>query len=281
MKIDSHQHFWAINDTDYVWMGEEHGTIQRDFLPTDLKPLLAASGIDGCVAVQARQMIEETRWLLGLAEQNDFIRGVVGWVPLLENAGAPWLEEFAPHPKLAGVRHVVHDEPDDDFILREDFNAGIKQLANHGLVYDILIFAKHLSQTISFVDRHPGQAFVVDHIAKPCIRKGVFDEAWATGIRELAQRENVSCKISGMITEVRDDTWDAELLRPYFETVIDAFGAQRVMFGSDWPVCLLRGNYQAWAETVSEMTSTLSPDEQAALWGGNAARIYGLTPSII
>jgi L-fuconolactonase len=281
MKIDSHQHFWAINDTDYGWMGEEHGSIQRDFLPTDLEPLLVANSIDGCVAVQARQMIEETRWLLDLAEQHDFIRAVVGWVPLLENAGTPWLEEFAAHPKLTGVRHVVHDEPDDNFILRKDFNAGIKQLANHGLAYDILIFAKHLSQTISFVDRHPGQAFVVDHIAKPCIRKDVFDEAWATGIRELAQRENVSCKISGMITEVRDDEWDVELLQPYFETVIDAFGAQRVMFGSDWPVCLLRGSYQVWAETVSEMTSTLSPDEQAALWGGNAARIYGLTPSII
>ncbi len=279
MKIDSHQHFWAINDTDYVWMGDEHASIKRDFLPADLAPLMAASGIDGCVAVQARQMIEETRWLLGLAEQNDFIRGVVGWVPLIENAAAPWLEEFATHPKLTGVRHVVHDEPDDDFILREDFNAGIKQLAQHGLVYDILIFAKHLRQTARFVDRHPGQAFVVDHIAKPSIRKGQFDDAWAAGIRELAQRDNVSCKLSGMITEVRDAEWDTELLRPYFETIIDAFGAQRVMFGSDWPVCQLRGTYQEWARTVSAMVAPLSPDEQSAIWGGNAARVYGLATS--
>ncbi len=280
MKIDSHQHFWAINDTDYVWMGDEHACIKRDFLPADLAPLMAASGIDGCVAVQARQMIEETRWLLSLAEQHDFIQGVVGWVPLLENAAAPWLEEFATHPKLTGVRHVVHDEPDDNFILREDFNAGIKQLARHGLVYDILIFGKHLPQTARFVDRHPGQAFVVDHIAKPSIRKGQFDETWAAGIRELAQRENVSCKLSGMITEVRDAEWDTELLRPYFETIIDAFGAQRVMFGSDWPVCQLRGTYQEWTRTVSAMVSSMSPDEQSAIWGGNAVRVYGLSTSL-
>ncbi|MBT8038427.1 MAG: amidohydrolase family protein [Verrucomicrobiae bacterium] len=276
MKIDSHQHFWAINDTDYGWMGEEHGTIRRDFLPSDLAPLLVESGIDGCVAVQARQMMEETRWLLSLAEQNDLIHGVVGWVPLLESAVGASLEEFASHPKLVGVRHVVHDEPDDNFILREDFNAGIKQLSQHGLVYDILIFAKHLSQTIRFVDRHPEQVFVVDHIAKPCIQDGQFDLAWAAGIRELAQRENVSCKVSGMITEVRGDKWDVDLLRPYFETIIDAFGPQRVMFGSDWPVCLLRGSYQAWAESVAEMSSALSSSEQAAIWGGNAAEIYGL-----
>jgi len=276
MKIDSHQHFWAINDTDYVWMGDEHAAIKRDFLPSDLAPLMAAVGIDGCVAVQARQMVEETSWLLGLAEQNDFIQGVVGWVPLLENAGAPWLEKFASHPKLTGVRHVVHDEPDDDFILRKDFNAGIKQLANHGLVYDILIFAKHLPQTIRFVDRHPEQAFVVDHIAKPNIRMRQFDQAWADKISELAQRENVSCKLSGMITEVLDTEWDVELLLPYCKTVIEAFGTQRVMFGSDWPVCQLRGTYHEWTLAVSAMTSTLSTDEQSAIWGGNAARVYGL-----
>lgn len=281
MKIDSHQHFWAINDTDYVWMGDEHATIKRDFLPADLAPLMAASGIDGCVAVQARQMIEETRWLLGLAEQNDFIQGVVGWLPLLENAASPWLEEFAPHPKLTGVRHVVHDEPDDDFILREDFNAGIKQLAKHGLIYDILIFAKHLPQTIRFVDRHPEQAFVVDHIAKPNIHSDQFDGAWAAGIRELARRENVSCKLSGMITEVADTEWNTELLQPYFDTVVDAFGARRLMFGSDWPVCQLRGTYQQWAQTVTELTAPLSPDEQSAIWGDNASRVYGLSPSSI
>jgi L-fuconolactonase len=279
MKIDSHQHFWAINDTDYVWMGAEHAPLKRDFLPADLKPLLDAAGIDGCVAVQARQMVGETRFLLDLADRHDWIRGVVGWVPLLEHAGTPWLDEFAPHPKLVGVRHVVHDEPDDHFILREDFNAGIRRLAEHGLVYDILIFGRHLPQTIRFVDRHPAQPFVVDHIAKPCIRQDRFDAAWATGIRELARRENVSCKLSGMVTEVRDPAWNAALLRPYFETVLEAFGAQRVLFGSDWPVCLLRASYPAWVSAVAKLVSPLGPDEQAALWGGNATRIYGLRTS--
>lgn len=276
MKIDSHHHLWAINDTDYVWMTEDHARIRQDFLPEDAAKNFAAAGIDGSVVVQARQMIEETEWLLGLAEANDWMKGVVGWVPLLEDAGEPHLERFAPHPKLCGVRHVVHDEPDDDFILREDFNEGIKRLASYDLLYDILIFEKHLPQTIEFVDRHPEQAFVVDHVAKPVIRKDVFDQAWADNIRELAKRERVSCKVSGMVTEVRDPEWNAGLLRPYFETVLEAFGADRLMYGSDWPVCLLRSEYTDWVACVRELAGGLSEDEQAAFWGGNAARIYGL-----
>ncbi len=276
MKIDSHHHLWAINDTDYVWMTEDHARIRRDFLPEDAATNFKASGIDGSVVVQARQMVEETEWLLGLAEANDWMRGVVGWVPLLEDGGEPFLERFASHPKLCGVRHVVHDEPDDDFILREDFNEGIRRLAGYGLVYDILIFEKHLPQTIEFVDRHPEQVFVVDHIAKPVIRKDAFDEAWARNIRELAKREKVSCKLSGMVTEVRDAEWDTELLRPYFETVLEAFGADRLMFGSDWPVCLLRSEYGAWVGCVEELVADLSEDEKAAFWGRNAARIYGV-----
>jgi L-fuconolactonase len=275
-KIDTHQHFWAINDTDYLWMSEAHATIKRDFLPADLRPLLDKAGIDGCVAVQARQMVCETEWLLALADQNPWIRGVVGWVPLLESAGGPWLEQFAAHPKLAGVRHVVHDEPDDHFILRPDFNEGIRRLAGYGLVYDILIFWKHLPQTIGFVDRHPGQVFVVDHIAKPRIRRDAFDADWAAGIRELAKRGNVHCKVSGMLTEVRDETWETEMLRPYFETVYEAFGPRRVMFGSDWPVCLLRAGYAGWVRVAEDLTSALSDDERSAFWGGNAARIYQL-----
>jgi L-fuconolactonase len=197
MKVDSHQHFWEINDTDYVWMGEEHARIKRDFLPQDLQPLLQAAGLDGCVAVQARQMVKETEWLLSLAEEHDFIQGVVGWVPLCENGGGADLEKWARHPKLCGVRHVVHDEPDDNFILGDDFNDGVKRLRELGLTYDILIFGKHLPQTIEFVDRHPDQPMVVDHIAKPVIEAGHFDEAWASGIRELAKREQVNCKLSG------------------------------------------------------------------------------------
>ena len=276
MKIDSHHHLWAINDTDYVWMTEDHAVIRRDFLAPELDAVLDESGIDATVAVQARQMVEETEFLLAFADANPRVRGVVGWVPLLENGGDPWLEKFSAHPKLVGVRHVVHDEPDDDFILRPDFNDGIRKLRKYSLLYDILIFWKHLPQTIRFVDMHPEQPFVVDHIAKPRIAAGAFDAEWAASIRELAKRENVSCKISGMITEVRDAEWNAEVLRPYFDTVLEAFGPQRVMYGSDWPVCLLRGSYASWVRAVGELAASLSADEHAALWGGNAGRIYQL-----
>ncbi len=279
MKIDSHHHLWAINDTDYVWMSEAHAVIRRDFLSADLNAAFDESGIDGSVAVQARQMTGETDFLLAIAEANPRIKAVVGWVPLCENGGEPWLEKFAAHPKLSGVRHVVHDEPDDDFILRPDFNEGIRNLAKYGLVYDILIFWKHLPQTIRFADMHPCQPFVVDHIAKPRIAAGNFDTEWAAGIRELAKRENVSCKISGMLTEVRGEQWDIDLLRPYFETVYEAFGPQRVMFGSDWPVCLLRSSHAEWTKICAELTKSLGPAEQAAFWGGNAARVYQIPNS--
>lgn len=275
-RIDSHHHLWAINDTDYVWMTEAHATIRRDFLLPEMQSAFASGGIGGSVVVQARQMIAETGWLLGLADASPQIRGVVGWVPLLENAGEPYLERFAPHPKLKGVRHVVHDEPDDDFILRPDFNAGISRLKTYGLVYDILIFGRHLPQTLGFVDQHPQQPFVVDHVAKPVIVKNQFDRAWADGIRELGRREHVSCKISGMFTEVRDASWDLKLLQPYFDTVVEAFGPERVMYGSDWPVCLLREPYDVWAKTAQQLAAALSEDEQSAFWGGNATRIYSL-----
>jgi len=275
-RIDSHHHLWAINDTDYVWMTEAHEVIRRDFLISEMRAAFATGGIDGSVVVQARQMIKETQWLLGLADESPQIRGVVGWVPLMEKSGEPYLERFAPHPKLKGVRHVVHDEPDDDFILRPDFNAGISRLKTYGLIYDILIFGKHLPQTLRFVDQHPQQEFVVDHIAKPQIAKGAFDQTWADGIRELGKREHVSCKISGMLTEVRDADWDLDVLQPYFDTVFEAFGPQRVMYGSDWPVCLLREPYHVWAKTAQQLAAALSADEQAAFWGGNATRIYGL-----
>lgn len=276
MMIDSHQHFWVINDTDYVWMTDAHDTIRRDFLPDDLEPLLDATGIDGTVAVQARQMVEETAWLLELARLHPRIRGVVGWVPLCDRAGEPWLERFAADPRLVGVRHVVHDEPDDFFILRADFDEGVRRLAHHGLVYDILIFARHLPQTITFVDRHPDQPFVVDHVAKPTIVRGAFDRMWALGVRDLARRENVACKVSGMVTEVRDAAWDVELLRPYFDTVLEAFGPSRLMVGSDWPVCLLRAPYGEWAAAFDRLVGELSAVEQAAIRGGTACRVYGL-----
>jgi len=275
MKIDSHHHLWAINDTDYIWMTDAHAAIRRDFLSNEFNATMDASGIDGTVAVQARQMTGETDFLLGFADANPRIKAVVGWIPLCENGGEPFLEKFAAHPKLAGVRHVVHDEPDDDFILRPDFNEGIRNLAKHGLRYDILIFWKHLPQTIRFADMHPDQPFIVDHIAKPRIRQDAFDTEWANGIRELAKREHISCKLSGVLTEVRGESWDIDLIQPYFETVLEAFGPDRLMFGSDWPVCLLRSSHLEWTQLAESLTRDLSGDEKSAFWGGNAARTYG------
>jgi len=275
MKIDSHHHLWAINDTDYVWMTERHATLRRDFLSSDLDAVLDASGLDGSVVVQARQMNAETDFLLAVAGQNPRIKAVVGWVPLCEDGCQEALEHYAAHPKLRGVRHVIHDEPDDHFISRPDFNAGVKRLGKHGLVYDILIFPKHLPQTVRMVDQHPSQGFVVDHMAKPQIQRGSFDHAWAHGIRELALREQVSCKVSGVLTEVRDTNWDLELIQPYFDTILQAFGTHRVMFGSDWPVCLLRSSHHAWTAVCERLTASLSDHEKASFWGMNAKRIYG------
>lgn len=275
-RIDSHHHLWAINEVDYGWMTDAHQSIRRDFLLSEMQAAFASGGVDGSVVVQARQMPEETEWLLGLADVSPLIRGVVGWVPLMQDAGEPFLERFAAHPKLKGVRHVVHDEPDDDFILGAEFNRGIRRLATYGLAYDLLIFWKHLPQSIRFVDRHPDQVFVVDHVAKPRIVAGCFDHEWADGIRELAKREHVSIKVSGMLTEVRDAAWDIDCLQPYFDTVFEAFGPERVMHGSDWPVLLLREPYDVWIRTVEQLSSALSEAEQAAFWAGNAKRIYRL-----
>ncbi|MFN3192764.1 MAG: amidohydrolase family protein [Aureliella sp.] len=273
MRIDTHQHFWKINDTDYPWI-PDGSVIRRDFLPDDLAPLLESCNLDASIAVQARQSAEETSWLLSLAEKHETICGVVGWVPLADKLGEPYLEQFADHPKLVGMRHVVQGEPDDNFILREDFNKGVARLKHYGLVYDILIFAKHLRPTIEFVDLHPEQPMVLDHIAKPTIIPGKFDEEWKQGMLELGKRSNVYCKLSGMATEVRADSWDASLLEPYFEVALEAFGANRLVYGSDWPVCLLMTEYQQWYKTVEQFLSKLSDHEQTAIWSENARQAY-------
>jgi L-fuconolactonase len=233
------------------------------------------SGVEGTVAVQARQTTEETEWLLDLAARHPFIFGVVGWVPLGELDAAPILERFAQHPRLKAVRHVLHDEPDDFYMLRADFNRGVRILHGYGLAYDLLIFERHLPQTIEFVDRHPGQIFVVDHIAKPRIRDGML-LPWQEHIRELAKRENVYCKVSGMATEADWKTWSADLLRPYFDVVLSAFGPKRLMFGSDWPVLTVAGEYKTWMNTFRSFISELSPDEQESICRGTAIAAYQL-----
>jgi len=274
-RIDAHHHLWKYSHDQYPWMADNLDVLRRDFLVDDLSQVLREAGIDGTVSVQARQMLEETEWLLDLAEGHDFMRGVVGWVPLVEEEIRDHLEKFSHHPKLKAVRHVLHDEPDDFYMLREDFNRGMAHLKDFNLRYDILVFERHLPQTIEFVDRHPQQVFVVDHIAKPRIKDGMLSP-WKENILELARRENVYCKLSGMVTEASWEDWTDGDLQPYFEIALGAFGPGRLMFGSDWPVILVASSYQRWVETVRRAISELSTDEQAQILSGTAKEAYQL-----
>jgi len=275
MKIDTHQHFWRYNDREYGWMGPGMESLRRDFLPADLAPLLKKTGIDGTIAVQARQCLEETEFLLRLADESHFIKGIVGWVDLCSPQLPLQLEQFCWHPKLRGVRHVVHDEPDDEFMLRDDFVRGIGGLKRYGLTYDLLLFPKHLPVACKLAARFEQQTFVLDHIAKPPIRDG-RTEPWAGDLRKLAAFANVSCKISGMVTEASWDDWKTGDFEPYMDIVLEAFGPGRIMLGSDWPVCTLAGRYEQIIEIAADFVGRLSPDEQAAIWAGNAKQIYGI-----
>lgn len=276
MKIDSHHHLWKYSADEYPWMGEGMEVLRKDYWTDDLRAIAADNQVDGFITVQARQSILETQTLLDLTQQEPLIRGVVGWVDFASEQCEEQLEQFGSHPRLKGLRHVVHDEPDDQFILGTAFNRGIKMMAGRGLVYDILIFAKHLTPSIRFAEMHSNIPMVVDHIAKPTIRSTKIDQQWQTEIRQLASLSHVACKFSGVATEVRDDSWNIETIRPYWETVLECFGPKRLMFGSDWPVCLLRTEYTRWMETVIELVSTLSSDEQADIMGRTAQRIYHL-----
>jgi L-fuconolactonase len=273
MRIDAHQHFWNYNRAEYEWINDEMAVLQRDFLPQHLKPLLAANGFDGSIAVQARQSIKETLWLLELAERNEWIKGVVGWVDLRSADVRAQLERLAGNQKLVGVRHVVQGEPEDEFMLRSDFREGIGRLREFGLAYDLLIFPRHLAVAAKLVKEFPEQMFVLDHIAKPQIAQGLL-EPWGRDIRELAKFANVSCKLSGMVTEACWKSWKKEDFRPYLDTVLEAFGEQRLMIGSDWPVSTVSGDYAAAMGIVIEYIERLTSDERAAILGGNSARIY-------
>jgi L-fuconolactonase len=275
MKIDAHQHFWHYTPEEYGWIGTGMQALKKGHLPGDLAPLLAAAGIDGTVAVQARQTLAETEWLLELARQHPQIKGVVGWVDLCSLALREQLERFSLHPKFYGVRHVVQDEPDDQFMLREDFIRGLGLLAEFELTYDILIFPRHLPVACELVARFPGQPFVLDHMAKPFIKDGQLSP-WNTDLKRLAAFPNVCCKISGMVTEADWQKWQPADFRPYLDVVFEAFGPQRIMFGSDWPVCTLAGSYAQVVELVAAYVGQLSASEQAAVWGETATSFYGL-----
>jgi len=275
MKIDAHQHFWRYDPVRDGWINDQMTVIRRDFLPNDLAPELKSNKIDGCVAVQADQSEAETLFLLDLAAKNNFIRGVVGWVDLCAPNVAERLEAFSRHNKLRGFRHIVQAERDDRFMLCESFLRGIRSLPQFGFTYDILIYTHQFPAAIELVAKFPDQPFVLDHLGKPPI-KAKQVEPWAQHIRTLASHSNVFCKVSGMVTEADWKNWRADDFKPYLDVVFESFCVERLMFGSDWPVCLLAGNYRQVLELVSSYTQKLTAQERDKIFGLNAKQFYGL-----
>ncbi len=275
MRIDAHQHFWRYNADEYDWIDDSMSIMCRDFLPGDLRSELDGAGFHGSVAVQARQSLEETRWLLELAASSPQILGVVGWVDLQSPDVRLQLREFAGNPKLVGVRHIVQGEPDDRFMLRPDFMRGINALEEFDLAYDILIYPKHLPVAAELVRHFPRQRFVLDHLAKPSIKAGTI-QAWDSGIRELARFPNVFCKLSGMLTEADWKNWKPEHMKPYLDIALKCFGPERLMIGSDWPVCTVAASYSQTMSVVLDYFSNHASDVQEAVFGGNALRFWEL-----
>lgn len=274
MKIDAHQHFWRYSPEAYPWI-PTGSPLQRHWLPQDLEALQRPLGLHGSVAVQARQSIEESRWLLSLADANPRVLGVVGWVNLRDELVDLELAELARHPRFVGVRHVVQDEADELFLIRPEFVRGLRQLATYDLTYDLLIHPHQLPAAIQLVRMLPDQPFVLDHLAKPRIRTRELSP-WSEEIRQLADSPNVWCKVSGMVTEADWSCWKPADLEPYLNVVWEAFGPKRLMFGSDWPVCLLAANYESVVEWAVEALKSLSEEDHAALWGENCRQFYGL-----
>jgi L-fucono-1,5-lactonase len=276
MRIDAHQHFWIYNQREYGWIDEAMASIRRDFLPVELKTQLESNGFQGSVLVQVRQTLEETRWLLQLAENNPFLLGVVGWVDLRSPHLRAELESFAEKPKLVGIRHIVQSEP-DDFLLQPDFLRGISILEEFDLAFDILIYTKHLPMAAEFVGRFPRQRFVLDHLAKPPIKSGAID-LWASGMRVLASFPNVCAKLSGLVTEADWQAWKPEDLRPYLDVAFECFGPSRLMIGSDWPVCTVAASYTRAVNLVKDYLSRHAAAEREAVLGGNAEKFWRLKP---
>ncbi len=274
MTIDSHQHFWQYDSVEHAWIDESMGNIRRDFLPMDLQPLLKANSIDGCVAVQASQTEAETTFLLNQAAANDFVKGVVGWVDLKADNIKERLLFYKQFSLVKGFRHILQSE-DPSFLLDANFLHGIKLLHEFDFTYDILIFPKHLTAAIELVRQNPHQKFVIDHIAKPHIKAGLIDE-WKSHLQSIAQYENVYCKISGMVTEADYDNWKQADFVPYIDAVVEAFGLKRLMFGSDWPVCLLAASYDETLNITKEYFHSFSLTEQADFFGNNAVTFYNL-----
>lgn len=275
MNIDSHQHFWKYEPVKHSWIDDEMAVIRKDFMPSDLKEVYQENNIDGCVAVQADQTLAETDFLLDLATKNDFIKGIVGWVDFRADNIDEVLKHYSQFDKVKGFRHVVQGEADHNFLLRPDFLNGIAKLEQYNFTYDILVFPHQLGSVLEFVKKFPNIKFVIDHIAKPYIKDG-FYEGWALLMKEIATYPNVYCKLSGMITEADYKTWTYEQLIPYMELILSAFGADRILYGSDWPVCLVAGNYKKVRKITTDFIANLPIADQKAIMGLNAVKFYNL-----
>ena len=275
IHIDAHQHFWIYSASDYAWIDESMSALRRNFLPSDLKPELDNNDFHGSVAVQVRQTLEETCWLLELAERSPSILGVVGWADLRSPDIRSQLNDLARNPKLVGIRHIVQSEPDDRFLLQGDFLQGISALEEFDLAYDILIYSKHLPEAAEFVEQFPRQRFVLDHLAKPPIKSGEID-SWSRGIRRLANFPNVFCKLSGLVTEADWQQWQPVHIAPFLDVAFESFGPDRLMIGSDWPVCLVAAPYARAVNVVKNYLMTQKPEWRNAVLGGNAQRFWRL-----
>lgn len=274
MRIDSHQHFWAVARGDYGWLTPELKPLYKDFAPQDLQPLLKTQNIDGTILVQAAPTLAETHYMLELADANDFIKGVVGWVDF-ESPDAPdTIAELAAMPKLVGLRPMIHDIENDDWMLGEQLSPAFNAVIKNNLVFDALTFPRHLSRLQQLIERYPELKVVIDHGSKPDIETGLFDD-WAEQMADIAASFSASVKLSGLVTEAGDD-WSVQTLKPYVDHLLTVFGPQRVIWGSDWPVCIPAASYERWCEATDELLLELTATDKALVLGGNASRVYGL-----
>ncbi len=274
-KIDSHHHFWDLSEFDYEWMPPPPNVLRRSYLPKDLRPLLQATGVDKTIIVQAHKSVAEANFLLDLADAGDFVAGVVAWVDLTKPDVGDVLDELMERPKLVGIRHQVEDDPDDEWLTRDDSIRGLREVAARGLAYDVLVKPRHLKYVPAVAKKIPDLRMVVDHIAKPFIADGVM-EPWAADIAAVAEITGVYCKVSGMVTEAHPAGWTVEDLKPYVAHVLDSFGIDRLMWGSDWPVCLLAASYERVFAVAQDAIGPLSESERAKFMGGNAKAFYRL-----
>jgi L-fuconolactonase len=275
MIIDSHQHFWIYEPKKHSWIDDDMVAIRKDFMPASLKQIYFENGIEGCVAVEANQSTMETDFLMDLASKNDFIKGIVGWVDFRADDIEEVLKHYQQFPIVKGFRHVVQGESDHNFLLRPDFLNGISKLEQYNFTYDILVFPHQLGAVLEFVKKFPKINFVIDHIAKPYIKDGFF-EGWAVLMKAIGKEANVFCKLSGMITEADYKTWKPEQLQDYMQWVLGAFGVDKLLFGSDWPVCLVAGNYKTVKKIVTNFIAQLPEEDQAKIMGLNAIKFYNL-----